>query len=164
LAQINTYALPGLLKFYTRDEVRKYLHDLVGYYQGQVDSFGETLGTLMRSGQDKTSEEKRQNKQSQEKSKVISKGWMRMGTLLVNLGDPLPAITEVSLQLLEEFKAKLAKTTDAMKSFEDQANTVIPENATYRLYLHNGVPERILIEPQEARRETFGFSAQFQLV
>jgi len=164
MALINTYTLPGLLKFYSKEEMRKYLHDLAGYYQGQVDSFGEQLGTLMRSGQEKTGEEKGKKKQAEEKSKVISRGWTRMGTLLVNVGDPVSAITEVSLQLHEEFKTKLAKTTEALKSFEEQANNVIPENATYRLYLRNGVPERILVEAQEAKRDTFGFSAQFQLV
>lgn len=164
MAQISTYTLPGLLKFYTREEMRKYLHDLAAYYQGQVDSFGEQLGTLMRSGPEKAVNEKGKNKKHEDKSKAISRGWMRMGTLLVNVGDPISAITEVSLQLHEEFKAKLAKTTEAMKSFEEQANNVIPENATYRLYLRNGVPERILVEAQEAKRDTFGFSAQFQLV
>jgi len=164
MTQISVFTLPGLLKFYTKDEVRKYLRDLDGYYQGQVDAYGEQLGTLMRSGQEKAADEKRQNKQSDEKSKAISKGWMRMGTLLVNLGDPTSALTEVSLQLHEEFKVKLAKTREALKSFEEQANSVIPENATYRVYLRNGVPERILVEAQEARRETFGYSAQFRLV
>ena len=164
MAQVSIYTLPGLLKFYSKEEIRKYLRDLVDFYKGQADNFGEQLGTLMRSGQEKTVDEKHQNKKAEEKSKIISKGWMRMGTLLVNVSDSNSAITEVSLQLHEEFKAKLAKTAEALKSFEDQANTMIPENSTYRLYLRNGVPERILVEAQEAKRENFGYSAQFQLV
>jgi len=164
LAQIGTYSLPGLTKFYAKEDVRKYLHDLVDYYQGQVDTFGEKLGTLMRSGQEKGGQEKRQEKQPESKGKAIPKGWVRMGTLLVNLGDPVNAMTEVALQLHEEFKAKLAKTSEALRSFEEQANTVIPEKATYFLYARNGVPERILVDAQEPRKAAFGFSAQFQLV
>jgi len=164
LAQVSIATLPGLVKFYSRDEIRAYLRNLVDYYQGQVDSFGERLGTLMRTGEERTGDEKRQNKQSEDRSKGVTKGWLRMGTLLVSMGSPVSAMTEVSLQLHEEYKAKLAKTSDALKSFEEQANTVIPENATYHLYLRNGVPERVLVGAQEARRETFGYSAQFQLV
>jgi len=164
LAQVSISTLPGLMKFYSREEIRGYLRNLVDYYQGQVDSFGERLGTLMRTAEEKTGDDKRQNKQPEDKSKGVTKGWLRMGTLLVSLGSSVSAMTEVSLQLHEEFKAKLAKTSEALKSFEEQANTIIPENATYHLYLRNGVPERVLVEAQEARRDTFGYSAQFQLV
>lgn len=164
MAQIGIYSLPGLTKFYAKEDLRKYLHDLVDYYQGQADGFGEKLGTLMRSGQEKGGQEKRKEKQPETKGKVIPKGWVRMGTLLVNLGDPVTGMTEVALQLHEEFKAKLAKTSEALKSFEEQANTVIPEKATYYLYVRNGIPERILVDAQEAKKATFGYNAQFQLV
>ena len=164
MAQATVFTLPGLLKFYSKEEIKKYLRDLAGFYQGQVDTFGEQLGTLMRSGQEKAAEDKKQKKQDDEKSKFVTKGWTKMGTLLVSLGGSVSAITEVSLQLHEEYKAKLAKTSEALKSFEEQANTLIPENSTYRLYLKNGVPERILVEAAEAKRDTFGYTAQFQLV
>lgn len=167
MAQIGIYSLPGLTKFYAKEDVKKYLHDLVDYYQGQVDIFGEKLGTLMRSGQEKgqdKGQEKHKEKGDEAKGKGVPKGWVRMGSLLVNLGDPVTAMTEVSLQLHEEFKAKLAKTSEALKSYEEQANNVIPDNGTYFLLLRNGIPEKILVDAGEAKKEAFGFSAQFQLV
>ncbi|MGH9920516.1 MAG: hypothetical protein ACRD6W_16805, partial [Nitrososphaerales archaeon] len=65
----------------------------------------------------------------------------------------------------EDLKQKLARTNDAIKSFESGASTLIPQSATFQLYVRNGVPERIIVEAEEAAKKTvFNFDGRFRVV
>ncbi len=152
----------GLVKFYGRDDLKKYLKGLVELYQGQANNYGDKLGELIRA-----SEQQKQVGQkpgAKTDTKTQAKGWVKMGTLLVNSTDSIASMTEIMYQLHEEFKQKLARTTDAVKSFEDGAAAVIPDGVSLSLQLRNGVPERLVINAQGAKRETFRFSGKFTLV
>ncbi len=63
-----------------------------------------------------------------------------------------------------DLKQKLARTTEALKSFEQSASTLIPQNGTFELYVRNGVPERIIVEAQEAKKAVFSFDGKFRVV
>ncbi len=175
MAQLETPLASGLVKFYSRDEMKRFLKSLVDGYTSQAEQYGDRLGAILRgSGEnpsqnptkgDNPSEGKSKTPKGQEeKLKVKAKGWIKMGTLLVNITDPKTGMTEVLFQLHEEAKSRLAKATAALKSFEEHSSTTMPENASYSLQVRNGVPERIVIGPQERKASTFSFDANFRLV
>ena len=87
-----------------------------------------------------------------------------MGTLMLNTANIGPATTEVMYQIHEDLKQKLARTNEALKSFEQNANTLIPQNAIFQLYVRNGVAERIIVEAEEAKKEVFSFDGKFRVV
>ncbi|MDE1854209.1 MAG: hypothetical protein KGI38_10770 [Thaumarchaeota archaeon] len=159
-------SVSGLIRFYTKDELKRYLKTLVEQYQGQNQKYGDQLGGLLRTLEQEKAAAKVQTKDAKAHAdpKTPTKGWVKMGTVLVNSSDPSGAMAEVLYQLHEEVKTRLAKTSEALKSFEDLNSTNIPEAGLYYLQLKNGVPERIIVDLSTTRKEAFNYSADFKLV
>ena len=156
----------GLVRFYSKDELRRFLKGLVDQYQGVSQGYGDQLGALLRTLEQEKAAVRAQPKEVADKSapKPQARGWVKMGPLLVNVSDPSGAMAETLFQLHEDVKAKLAKATEALKSFEELNSQTIPEAGLYYLQLRNGVPERIVADLQKGKRETFSFAADFRLV
>ncbi len=146
-----------LVKFYSRDEIVKFMKSLLEGYQKEAEKYGDKLGTLMRTNPQEAAK-------IDPKGKIISKGWMKMGTLMVNVSDPSHASTEVMYLVHDDLKLKLASASAALSSFEQGANSVIPENMVYFLFLRNGTPEKIIAQNPDARRETFAFSGSYKVI
>ena len=152
------FELPSkIVKFYSRDEIVKFLKALLEGYKKEAESYGDRLGTLMRTNPQEAAK-------IDPKGKNVSKGWTKLGSMMVNVSDPARAMTEVMYQTHDDIKQKLAGATEALKSFEQGANSVIPENMIYLLFLRNGVPERIIAQNPDAKRDTFAFSASYKVI
>ena len=158
----------GIVRFFSKDELKRYLRALVEWYQAQNQKYGDQLGGLLRSLEQEKAAAKAQPKESKGKSqpdpKIQARGWVKMGSLLVNTSDPSGSMAEVLYQLHEEVKTRLAKASEALKSFEDLSSTTIPEAGLYYVQLKNGVPERVVVDLQSTRKDAFNFSADFKLV
>jgi hypothetical protein len=160
----------GLLKFYTQAEVIKYMKDLAEYYQKEGEKYGDKLGGMLRTGpgegapKEEKKKEDKGDKKGEQKGRPGGGGWVKMGTLMLNTANNGPASTEVMYQIHEELKLKLARTNEALKSFEQNASTLIPQNAVFQLYVRNGVPERIIVEAEEAKKAAFNFDGKFRVV
>jgi hypothetical protein len=157
--QSASQASASLVKFHSKDELRRYMKSLVEYYQGVAQGYGDQLGTLLR-----TIEQEKGSAKVPGPGKVVAKGWVRMGTMLVNTGDSKGAMAEVLFQAHEETKSRLSKISEAVKSFDEQSNSVIPEAGLYYLQLKNGIPERIVADTAAKSKDSFKFSAAFQVV
>ncbi len=165
LSQRRPDLATGLLKFYSQAEVTKYMKDLSEYYQKEAEKYGDKLGSMLRTGPGESAQKDRVDKKTDSKAKVSSGGWIKMGSLLVNTANAGPPTTEVMYQIHEDLKQKMARTNEALKSFEQNSNSLIPKNATFQVYVRNGVPERIIVQPEEvAKREAFNFDAKFRVV
>ena len=166
----------GVFRFYSKDELRRFLKSLVEQYQAQSQALGDELGTLIRTLEQekaaakaapkdaKDSKGKDQKDKPQPSMKGQSRGWVKMGTMMVNVSDPNGAMAEVLFQMHEDVKTKLAKSTEALKSFEELNSQMIPEAGQYYLQVRNGAPEKIVANLSAGRRELFSFSADFKLV
>ena len=158
-----------MLRFYSQADVVKYMKEASEFYQKEAEKYGDKLGGMLRTGPAEPShkEEKKQekgDKKADSKSKTSPGGWIKMGSMLLNTANSGPATTEVMYQIHEDLKQKLARTNEAMKSFEQNASTLIPQNATFQLYVRNGVPERIIVEAAEAKKEVFNYDGKFRVV
>ena len=156
------------MKFYSQAEITKYLKEVAEYYQKEAEKYGDKLGGMLRTGPGEAAskDEKKQekgDKKPDQKGKTGG-GWVKMGSLMLNTANSGPATTEVMYQIHEDLKQKLARTNEALKSFEQNASTLIPQNATFQLYVRNGVPERLIVEAQEAKKAVFNFDAKFRVV
>jgi hypothetical protein len=171
LSQRRPDVAVGLVKFYSQAEITKYLRELAEFYQKEAEKYGDKLGSMLRPGADPAPrEEKKQekgdkgDKKGDPKARASAGGWVKMGSLIINMANAGPATTEVMYQIHEDLKAKLARTNEALKSFETNANQVIPQVGTFHLYVRNGVPERIIVEAEEVRKAAFNFDGKFRVV
>jgi len=172
LSQRRPDVAVGLVKFYSQAEITKYLRELAEFYQKEAEKYGDKLGSMLRpvAGDSAPREEKKQekgdkgDKKGDPKARASAGGWVKMGSLIINMANAGPATTEVMYQIHEDLKAKLARTNEALKSFETNANQVIPQVGTFHLYVRNGVPERIIVEAEEVRKAAFNFDGKFRVV
>jgi len=146
------------MRFYSRDELVKFMKSLLEMYQKAAESYGDRLGALVRAGSQEAA------KLDPKGKTVSSKGWVKMGTLLVNVSDPSKASTEVIYQIHDDLRQKMASATEALKSFEQGASSIIPQNMIYLLFLRNGTPERIIAQNPDTKRESFAFSANYKVI
>jgi hypothetical protein len=155
--QVPTAPLSGLLRFYSRDELKRFLASLVERYRAEVQEYAERLGSLFR--------DDAQAKQGKgEVQRQASKGWVRLGPIMINATDPEKARAEVLLQAMEEAKLRLARAQDALRALEDPQLQALPERASYLLYLRQGAPERIVVDAKEGPPPPFSYTAYFRLV
>ena len=155
----------GLLKFYSQAEVLKYMKEVVEYYQKESEKYGDKLGSMLRTRPGEAKEEKKQEKNDKKPEQKGKAGtWTKMGSLMLSTTSGGPATTEVMYQIHEELKQKLTRVNEALKSFEQNASTLIPQNASFELYVRNGVPERLIVEAEEAKKAVFNFDGKFRVV
>ena len=156
------------MTFYTQAEVVKYMKEVAEYYQKEVEKYGDKLGSMLRTGPGEPApkEEKKEDKSDKKSDPKArpSTGWVKMGALMLNSSNTKPATTEVMYQVHEELKQKLTKATEALKSFEQNANALVPPSATFLLYVRSGVAERVIVEAGAVKKANFNFDARFRVV
>jgi hypothetical protein len=126
------------MTFHTLSDLRLYLRRLLSYYEREFDVYSQKVGTLMR-----TFEKEQHGKNIRA---LNPENWQKMGMLMVNKKDPLLGTLEVTLESMEEFKVKLARTKEVLTGFDELESVNIPEGSPITLYLRNGVPMRVLFE------------------
>ncbi len=165
--QAGVELVSAMVKFYSKEDVSRYIKGLIENYQKQIDVHGDKLGSLLRAEPQAAKQDKKEaksDKSSDAKTKVTSKGWIKIGGMLFNTSDPRTGTTEVIFQIHDEMKQKLARVAESLKSFEEASGSIIPEGAVYLLYLRNGVPERLIVDSQERKASTFSFEGRFKIV
>ena len=151
----------GLKTFYSKDGLRSYLKDILDHYQNELDRYGAWLGDLIRSPQQPHANTKKEKKGNE---KPASKGWSKMGPILINFTDAGAGTTEVLFDVMEEFKTKVTRTSEWLKSLDGLENLSIPDGTTYILCMSDGVPSRLVADIQQKRPQPFAFSADFQVL
>jgi hypothetical protein len=142
----------GVIRFYSLTDLRKYLKELLERYQREYDKSSNVIGSLLRVEGQRGMEV------------IMSKGWAKVGSMFVNISEADKGGMEVIFQLVTEMKPRLAKTEEVLKTFDSVEQLPIPEDASFLLYLHGGVPERLVIDTTETRPTTFNFKGKFDIV
>ena len=142
----------GVVRFYSLADVRRYLKEMLERYQRDFDKSSNMIGSMLRNEGQKGMEV------------IMSKGWAKVGSMFVNVQDPEKGSMEVVFQLVTEMKPRLAKTEDVLKTFESIEQLPIQSDASFLLYLHGGVPERLVVDTNEPRPEHFKFAGEFTTV
>ena len=144
--------MSGLMRFYTLEDMRRYIKTLLDSYQREYDRSSNVIGGMLRD----------KSKGGQEV--IQSRGWTKVGEVIVNSVEPARGSMEVIFQMLNELKPKIQKTEEMLKSFDLVENLPIPEASTFLLFVRGGVPERIIIDSTVKRPERYAFSAEFAAV
>lgn len=121
--------------------MRLYIKKLLEHYQKQVDRYGAASGELMRENLHRESPSKRADRAKKPNA------WKKVGSLMVDITDPLMGKNEVYLQLLQEYAFKLRGTAEALRAFEELEQLNFAGSTSLTLFLNNsGIPERIIVE------------------
>jgi hypothetical protein len=152
MPETGTSMVSGVIRFYELNDVRKYLKELLDTYQREYDKSSNIIGGMLRSEGQKGMEV------------IISKGWAKVGSLFVNMGDAEKGRVEIVFQIVNEMKPRVVKTEEVLKAFDGVEGLPIPDDATFLLYLRGGVPERLIVDTNETRPPKFTFDGKFKTV
>ncbi len=152
IQETGTQLYSGVIRFYSLNDVRKYLKELLERYQRDYDRSSNVIGSLLRTEGGKGMEV------------IMSKGWAKVGSMFVNVSDSEKGGMEVTFQLVTEMKPRISKTEEVLKTFESIEALPIQADASFLLYLHGGIPERLVVDTVDTKPETFAFRGDFATV
>jgi hypothetical protein len=136
----------GLVKFESLESLRSYIRGLLSHYEKEADTYSEKVGTLMRANEE--------IEKSGDFMKGAEKNWRKVGMVYVNSRNPLLGTLEVMLEALEDYRAKVLRTSETLKKFEELEEMNVPKGSAMTLYLRNGVPLRIVIDTKNGSIKT----------
>ena len=134
------------------NDVRKYMKNLLERYQRDYDRSSNVIGSLLRAEGGKGMEV------------IMSKGWAKVGAMFVDVTDPDKGGMELTFQLVTEMRPRISKTEEVIKTFESVEALPIATEATFLLYLHNGIPERLVIDTTETKPEAYTYKGDYVTV
>ena len=155
----------GLVKFPSRESASAYLEALLQYYKARQEEYAHQLGEQLRSPQGHSQPREKQEKEAKKDKggQQAPRGWTRVGSLPVNVSDPQGALAQTTLRIVDDYKARVEKVSDALKSFQEVDALSQAGTRSYTLFVYKGVPEGVIVEDM-AKREVFAFTASFRAV
>jgi hypothetical protein len=144
--------ITGLIRFYSFEDMRKYIKLLLDGYQRELDRSSNIIGSLLR------------DKGKKGEEIIKAKGWTKVGGIFVNSLEPELGSMEVVFQMMNEMKPRVAKTDEVLRSFDLVENLPVEENATYLLFLRAGVPERIIVDSKVQQSVRYEYAAKLKTV
>lgn len=155
----------GLVRFLSKESASAYMETLVQYYKTRLEEYGQQLAGHLRSGNDAKPPRQAQEKESKKDKggqQPLARGWSKVGSLLVNSSDAREALSQVTLRIVDDYKLRVEKVSEALKSFRDVDTLSQPGTKSYTLLVFKGVPEAVIVEDLAKKQELFAFSANFR--
>ena len=152
IQETGTTLYSGVIRFYTLNDVRKYMKELLERYQRDYDRSSNVIGSLLRTEGGKGMEV------------IMSKGWAKVGAMFVDVTDPEKGGMELTFQLVTEMRPRISKTEEVLKTFESVEALPIASEATFLLYLHSGIPERLVVDTTETKPEPYVYKGDFATI
>lgn len=156
----------GLVRFKNRESVDAYLETLLQYYRSRLDEYGQQLAGHLRGFNESTGPKPTEKEAKKDKNghQPAAKGWAKVGTLPVNSTDVRGALAQVTLRIVEDYKSRVERISEALKSFKDVDTLSQPGTKSYILFVYKGVPEAVVVEAVDKKVEAFAFAATFRAV
>ncbi|MDG6982841.1 MAG: hypothetical protein JRM74_05230 [Nitrososphaerota archaeon] len=153
----------GLVKFGSKESVIAYLETLLEYYKTRQEEYGHQLGEQLRNPQGQAPPREKPEKESKKDKggQGAPRGWVKVGSLPVNSSDPQGALAQVTLRIVDDYKSRVERLSDALKSFLEVDTLSQNGTRSYTLFIFKGVPEGVIVEGM-VKREVFAFAARFR--
>ena len=153
----------GLVKFRSRESAVAYLETLLQYYKARQEEYGHQLGEQLRSPQGEAPKKEKKEKKEDKGAQQPVRGWTKVGSLPVNTSDTQGALSQVTLRIVDDYKSRVERVSEALKSFQDVDSLSQAGTKSYTLFVYKGVPEGVIVEDM-SKKEVFAFTGRFRAV
>ena len=168
--------------FHSLKEFTESLEETISFFKNSSEEYGERLGLLLREneeahgeedwfkelsglqngGKDVKSKDKGKSKGKGKKSGAKS-GWIQFKDLMLsteNYGE-----AQILFDAIENINSRVSQLERIRDDVEDLKRLGLGENVTYITYLHEGVPEKIVLHKKGEKDlgEKFEFTATISL-
>lgn len=162
--------------FYSLRELSDDLEEQIRFYKSLSDEYGQRLGSLLREKAETDGDKEwfkelsgfqnasgDSNSKGKGKKKGKKAGWVRFKDLMLSTEDYGEA--QILFDAIEEIRGKVVRLEKILENIEDLKRLGIGENIIYIAYLHEGVPEKIVLnkDPGEEFGKKFEFLARISL-
>ena len=159
--------------FYSLKELSESLEKEINLYKASVEEYSQRLGSLLRkmeathgneewfkklSALQKTSKE---GKSKGKKKKANSSGWVEFKDIILSTEEQDEA--QILFEAIEEINSKVKRLVKIRDTVEDLKRFGLGENILYITYVHDEVPERIVLRKKGGQEagEKFEFMTTF---
>lgn len=143
--------------FHSLKELSENLEEKICFYKSMSEEYGQRLGDLLREKEETDGDKDwfkelaglqkgSGNSKSKGKGKKKKKkaGWVQFKGLTLSTKDYGEA--QILFDAIEEIKGKLSQLEKVMENIEDLKRLGLGERIIYITYLHEGVPEKIVLQ------------------
>jgi len=159
--------------FYSLKELSESLEEEINFYKAAVEEYSQRLGSLLRemeathgneewfkklSALPKTS---KAGKSKGKKKKAGSSGWVEFKDIILSTEDQ--GEVQILFEAIEEINSKVTRLVKIREPIEDLKRLGLGEDILYITYVHDEVPERIVLRKKGGKEagEKFEFMTTF---
>ena len=161
--------------FYSLEELSKSLEEEISFYKAAVEEYSQRLGSLLREMEATHGNEEwfkklsalqqtsKAGKSKGKKKKAGSSEWVEFKDVMLSTEEQSEA--QVLFEAIEEINNKIAQLVKIRDTVEDLKRLGLGENMLYITYVHDEVPERIVLRKKGGKEagEKFKFITTLSL-
>ncbi len=170
----NLDYLTEIRTFYSLKEMRESVESQINQHKSLLEDYSQWLGVLLRKPDlaknpewaKKTAELQKVLKtggkrEKKEEKTVTTSGWVQFKDIMLCTEEFGEA--EILFEAIEELKTKIEKLEKAKASIIELERYGLGKELLYAVYIHDGVPEKIVLKPKKSagEEEKFKFIAEF---
>lgn len=169
--------LTEIRTFYSLKEIREKTEEEITQYKLLLEDYSQWLGSLLRNPD--ATKKQEWNKKSAELQKILRSGskrgskgeekktgisteWTQFREIQLCADDFGEA--EILFEVIEELKGKIDKLEKAKNSIIDLERYGLGKEMLYVAYIHDSIPEKIVLKPKKEAKEKFEFTADLSIV
>lgn len=161
--------------FYSLKELSESLEEEIDFYKDAAEEYSQRLGSFLREAEATHGDEEwfkklsalqktsKGGKKKGKKKKGGSSTWVEFKDIMLSTEGQGEA--QILFEAIEEINIKVTRLVKIRETVEDLKKLGLGEDILYMTYVHDEVPERIVLRKRGAKEagEKFGFMATFSL-
>jgi len=162
--------------FFSLREIIGDLDERIAQYTSMKEEYSRELGSYLRRSEERYGKEdwfeklsmnnlkgeKDQKKSMKNRGKASSSCWISYKGL--TLSSTEQGEMEILFEAIEALEKKVDKLIETKKAVEELVNVGLSENLRYRIYIRDGVPEKMVLRPREKGAERFTLNMVFSKI
>lgn len=171
--------------FYSLRDLRESIEEEIHQYEAVVDEYSQWLGSFLRDMEETHGNEewfkrlstfqkslqgkarresKKEGKGEKTKKEGASGEWISYKGVMLSASEQGEA--EVLFDAIEEMNRKIEQLSKVKSTIENLEKSTLGKDVIYIAYIHNGVPEKIVLRHKRDKKfaEKFKFMADFSML
>lgn len=171
--------------FYSLRDLRESIEEGIDQYEAVADEYSQWLGSFLRDMEATHGDEewfkrlstfqkslkrkaKRESKKESRRKKTKKAGtpteWISYKDLMLSASEQGEA--EILFDAIEEINRKIEQLNNVKSTIENLEKSTLGKDIIYIVYIHNGVPEKIVLRHKRDKEfeEKFNFTADFSML
>jgi hypothetical protein len=145
-------AVSGVLRFENLSDLEDYVRAMLMVYRQEYEKASDFIGSSFRATGERPP------------VRLSAESWDMVGPLFVNSKAFERGQMDVAMQLLNDLKPRISKTEEVVDGFNVLETLQIPLTSSFLLYMRNGTPERLIVDPNaEPKDDRYSFSERYEL-